>query len=137
MNFKSRSAHTGMTFIEVVLAIFIIGSLLSSLLLLQSNIVRAVWQFSSRANRILLLKNRLMQALLEQEKKEKESPKEKKVEEPKTTITYEQKKISKDSALKKFENIVIEKVSAQWQEWDTKQKETMITFLYKPEKKEA
>jgi Tfp pilus assembly protein PilV len=137
-NFKNHN-HTfsGMTFIEVVLAVFMLGSLLSSLLLLQSNVLKNVFQFSSRAERVLLMKDRLIKAALSREKKEKEEKKIEEIKEPLTTINYELKKLSEDSSLKIFKNIVIEKVTAEWDYWGTKEKESMITFLYKPEKKKA
>ena len=136
MNFKNRNINPGMTFIEVTLAVFIIGSLLSSLLLLQSNVVRNVFQFSSRSDRLFLMKDRLAQTVLEREQK-KEGKKETKIENPQTTIIYEQKKVAKGSTLKNFEDIVIEQVTAKWDEWGSTQKETMITFLYKPESKKV
>ena len=135
MYFKNHK-QVGMTFIEVVLAVFIIGSLLSSLLLLQSNVVKNVSLFTARSNRTFMIKDTLVQAEIDREM-QKEPAKEQKIDDPKTTITYEQKKISKDSSLKKFEDIVIETVSAEWDEWGSKRKETMIKFLYKPEKKKA
>lgn len=133
MNFKNLN-EDGMTFIEVVLAVFILGSLLSSMLLLQSNVLKNVFEFSSRSERMLFMKDRFVKAALAREKKEKEDIKPQEIEEPKTTIRYEQKKPSKDSSLKNLNDIIIEKVTAEWDRWGTKEKETMINFLYKPEK---
>ena len=137
MNFKNHNhALPGMTFIEIVFAVFILGSLLSSLLLLQSNVLKNIFNFSSRAERFLLLKDRLGKAAMEREKKTKSENKPETIKEPKTVIKYAVKKPSGESSLKKFESVAIEKVTAEWEHWGAKEEETMITFMYKPEKKE-
>lgn len=126
-----------MTFIEVVLAIFIVGSVVSAVLLLQSNVLKNTFSFSSRAQRIVLLRDCFMQAALHRAKKEPGEFKPQDIPEPKTKFIYQLKKPSQDSSLKKFKNIMIERISAQWDYWGSSQQEDMISFIYKPEKKEA
>ncbi|MGE0206656.1 MAG: hypothetical protein AB7R69_02290 [Candidatus Babeliales bacterium] len=134
-NFKNHN-KSGMTFIEVVIATFIVGSLLSSLLLLQNTTLFSVGRFIGQSERIFLLLNRLDQAAFERARHEKEPKKEPKKKEPsETKIMYEQKKIAKESSLKNIKNLVIEKVTAEWEYGNRSFKESMITFLYKPEKK--
>lgn len=125
----------GFTLMEVMLAIFMVGVLLSALLALQGKIFDGIATYSSRMNRVFLLKNRLFEVALDRAKGETKVAPEKKIDEPATVIRYESKKPSQESSLKKFNDIMIERVTAEWDEWKTKRQEVMITFLYKPEKK--
>ena len=138
-NLKSHR-QAGFSFIEVVLAVFISGAMLSSLLLLQGTIFSGLVTVSSRLGRTLLLKDYLSQVAFAREKKEKEalkSPQTKKIDVPETTMRYELKKPSKDSSLKFFEHVMIERCTAEWTEFAQKRDESVITFLFKPEKQQA
>lgn len=138
-NLKNHN-QAGFSFIEVVLAVFISGAMLSSLLLLQGTIFSGLVTVSSRLGRTLLLKDYLSQVAFAREKREKgasKSPQTKKINKPETTMRYELKKPSGESSLKSLEHIMIERCTGQWTEFAQKQEEAVITFLFKPEKQQA
>jgi prepilin-type N-terminal cleavage/methylation domain-containing protein len=138
---KRSEGLDGFSFIEVMLALLIVGSVLSSIFLLQQTVLDSVTNYAARWERIILLKKRLMQATIDRAKEGLYGASTKKTKEEiqklQTTISYDLKKAPKDSALEKFPSIMIETASAQWQEWYGKRKETMISFLYKPEQKKS
>ncbi len=130
----------GFTLIEVALALLIVGMLLTSLFVLQNNITQGVTGYSQRLDRIILLKRRLMQAVFDRAQSGLPKPNEKKqqeIKDPETTLVYEIKSPSKGSSLSAFPSIAIEKVTARWKEWFGDRSETMIRFLYLPEKKKS
>jgi hypothetical protein len=140
MNFKKQHNQDGMSFIEVVLAVFIIGTSVTALLLLQGTSFSGLTTMGARLERIFLMKEYLSTKAFDRAKKEKgtnQSPQKKTINEPKTTITYELKKPSRESSLKEQEHIKIEQCTAEWDEFATKMQETMITFLFKPEPKKS
>lgn len=128
----------GFTFIEIMLTIFMVGFLLTAVLGLQETVFSGVITYASSFERIFLLKDQLFKAAfarakdrtLEEQKKETT-----KIENPITTITYEQKKPQKESALQKFDNMMIEQVNASWQTFRGEQQETMISYVFMPPRK--
>ena len=135
-NFKSQLNQPGISFIEVILAVFIVGTVLTSLLLLQGTAFSGLATISARLDRVFIIKEYLAQKVIARTKKEKgaeKSPQTKKIDDPKTTITYELKKPPRESSLKLQEHIKIEKCTAEWDEFALKLRETMITFLFKPD----
>jgi Tfp pilus assembly protein PilV len=138
MNLKNHE-QIGMSFIEVIVALFVMGTMLSSLLLMQGTIFSGLVTESSLLGRVFLLEDYLSRRAFAREKNEKEafkSPKMEKINQPETTIAYTLKKPSKESSLKGLEQLMIEHCSAAWNELAQKQKESMITFLFKPEKQQ-
>ncbi len=125
-----------MTLVEVMLALFMIGTVLTTLFVLESTIFNKVADYSTKIGRIFLLKERLFKAHFERAQRIKAQDKKQEETTNNVTISYELKKPSKDSVLKKFDGIMIEQVTASWDEFGVQQKETMINLVYKPEKKE-
>jgi hypothetical protein len=124
---------------EVALALVLIGSVLSSLFLLQNTLLEGVTRFSQRLERIYLLKKRLQEAAFArlQEGMFGESSKkmETQIDQPPTRIQYEIIRPSKESALRNYKGIMIERVTAEWEQWYGTRQETMISLVYRPEKK--
>lgn len=122
---------------EVMIAIIMMGMLLTAILTLQNTTFNSVVDYSERLRYIFSLRNRLVTAALDRAE-QKEEKKEQPQAQEGVKISYALKKINEKSVLfNKFENCFIEKADAQWQEGRKKRQETMITFLYKaPEKKE-
>lgn len=120
---------------EVMVAVLMLGMLMTAILSLQNVTFASVTDYSKRLDHIFLLKNRLVAAALQRAKQE-ETTTQKTVGSEKG-IQYSLEKMNEKSALKKFKNCYLEKVTAQWKEGLTKKQETIITFLYKaPQKKE-
>lgn len=121
---------------EIMLAVFMLGSLLTANILLQTTAFSGIVQFSARMERIILLKNKIQQVFFERAQK-KEPSKETIIKEPETTIRYSTKRPPKESSLKEFKNIMIENITAQWDSRSAKEEETLISFLFKPEKQKS
>ena len=124
-----------MTFIEVILAVAIIGSVLTALFSLQTGIFSAIFNDYSRISRVFYLKNFFFDydsfQKVQQEKNIKMD-----LKEPITKLTYETKKISEKSSLKKFENVSLFKATAKWRGLIRDQEESIVSFIYiKPKKK--
>jgi Tfp pilus assembly protein PilV len=124
-----------MVFAEVLLAVFIIGTVLSSSLLLQNTLFSNVFTITARFERMFLLKNRFVQEKM----RRVEQSKEKRAAVPNaafpdTKISYTTKKPDKSSSLKQFKSIMIEQAKATWKENLREQSESMITLLFRPEK---
>jgi type II secretory pathway pseudopilin PulG len=132
-----KNSLPGFSFMEVMIAIIMLGMLLTAILNLQNTSFNSVVDYSARLRYIFSLRNRLVTAALERAEQKEEKSEQPKAAENGVKISYALKKINEKSVLKKFENCFIEKADAQWQEGRKKRQETMITFLYKaPEKKE-
>lgn len=110
--------HKGFTFGEVAIALFIVASVLTSIIGLQTTVFQGITTLSSRLYRVYSIKNRLFesekQRLLDQWKpnfKEHESA----VANPETNIIYVVKKPGKGSSLASVKNLVLEQVTARWE----------------------
>lgn len=125
----------GQSFIEVVLTVFMISSLLSAILLLQSNVFSHVTGSVSRMNRMLLLKNYLYQIDLDW-KLRKTTPAQKTLENPPTTLTYKTTPLKEGSALLQFKNISLLRLDTAW-EANRSFKESLIAFRHRVKKAES
>jgi len=137
--FKNHKSSDGFSLIEVALSLVMLGMVLSALLMLQHTVVEGVYGFSNRLQAVLVVKKRLAEAAFNRMYKglytDIKEKKQQTVE--KLTVTYEQKKPAKGSALEKINALKIEKVTADWKEWDGPYFESLITFLYMPEQKKS
>lgn len=130
MRFKNSS---GFTLIEVLLALAIIGMVLTPIFLIQQMVLR---RSSSRANlfsRLIQAKDFLVDQQFENIQEAKEVTAEKKITSPITTLIFNSKKLPENSALKKFKHIMVDSVNMQWTEQNKKRQEKLVTFSFKPE----
>jgi len=122
---------------EVMIAIIMLGMLMTAILTLQNSTFSSVIDFSARLRHIFSLRNRLVVAAQDRAEQKEEKEESAKVQVDEFKMSYALQKINEKSVLKKFESCFIEKVVGQWQEGRKKKQEVLITFLYKaPEKKE-
>lgn len=122
---------------EVMIAVVMLGMMMSAILTLQNTTFRSIVDFSARLGHIFSLKNRFVAAALHRAEQKEEQPKTATANQPTEEIKFGLEKIDEKSELKKFEYSMVQKGIIQWQEGLIKRQETMITFLYKaPEKKE-
>lgn len=136
-HFKSRNVCQGFTFVEIALAVLILGIMLTAALGLQHSSFASIIKYSERLQNILLLKNVLFDAAFARTQQQGYDRLEKKVGgDNQTTIRYSIKKVDQTSSLHTFENIVAEHAEATWLGPLRTNKETLISFLYKPEEKE-
>jgi len=137
IHFKDHNNADGFTFIEVVLAVLMMGIMLTAALGLQNSSFTSIVKYSERLRSILLLKNVLFDAAYARAQNKGYAQDEKKITDTiETTLRYSTQKVPQNSALHTFDNIVIEKAEATWSGVVRNNKETLITFLYQPPTKE-
>jgi prepilin-type N-terminal cleavage/methylation domain-containing protein len=129
----SHSGRAGFTLIEVLLAMAIIGLVITPILMSQSMVLRNSARAVRRLTRVFAAKKILLDTEFSLAPDAQEVTSEKKIDNPPTTFTYQLKKIPEESALKKFKNVLNETVSWQEERGKKKQQERLVTFLYKPE----
>lgn len=129
-HFKNHSITTGQTFIEVVLTVYMVGSLLSAILLLQSSVFSNVTGSVSRMSRILLLQQYLYDIDLDGKLK-KTTPTKKTIENPPTTVTYNVMSPREGSSLQHVKNISIVRLEATWDQTNRSFKESLFAVRHR------
>lgn len=133
MVFRNKS---GFTLIEVLLAMAIIGLVLTPIFSIQLSVLRSNSKASQTLARIFLGKQFLVENEFSLKADEQEKRIEKKIDRPPTTLIYQLGKIPENSALKKFKNVLLETVTMQWVDRQGKKRqEKLVTFVHKPETK--
>ncbi len=128
--------NKGFTLIEVLLAVAIIGLVLTPIFSIQLNVMRSNSKASQALARIFLGKQFLVENEFSLKADEQEKRIEKKIDRPPTTLIYQLSKIPENSSLKKFKNVLLESVTMQWVDRQGKKRqEKLVTFVYKPEAK--
>ena len=126
----------GFTLVEVLLAMAIIGLVLTPIFAIQLGVWRSTTRSSQLLARIFAGKKLLVDSEFELSPDQREKRVERKLDRPATTMIYELKKIPENSSLKKFKNVLLESVTMQWVDRQGKKRqERLVTFLYKPEVK--
>lgn len=126
-----------MTLIEVMIALFMLASLLTSLFITQDSVFIRVNYYSSAYNCILLLKEKLTQTMLKLnlESSKKDLDGGEKIL-PELAISYEKKIPNKKSSLNQFKSIIIEKAIGKWTDINGKHQESLVCLRYNPEKEQ-
>jgi len=129
IHFKSRSAQSGFILMEVLLTIAIVGMVITPVLMLQTNALRGLYRFSSRIALLFPAKNFLMESVVQapQKKDQKEE-----ITNPRATLTYTKRPVGKNSAFKDVKDLHRASVAA---ESSRKAKESIVHFIYQPERK--
>lgn len=136
-HFKNHNPSSGFSFVEVALAVLVLGIMLTAALALQNSSFTSILKYSEKFTRVVLLKELLFDAAVARAQNKPYEHQEKKVTEPiETTLKYSIAPVHKNSSLKNFSTILVEKAEASWAGITQKNKETMISFIYKPEKNE-
>lgn len=125
----SRSRKSGVTFIEIMLTVFMMGMILSTAFISQSTVLGQIGKWS-RSLRSTLALRELFIHVSQDRLVGKAHPKEDK--RGNTVLTYIVERPKKESSLAKMENLYIQRATTARNE----AKETMISLLYKPEKPE-
>lgn len=126
--------NSGFTLIEVMLALAIAASIITSIYILQSGALVGVTRFAYRYGRIIQAKNFLLDTRRkrEQAKDAKQFNLEKKEEDPESYLKYEFFS-SERSSLKNMKNIYIEKVSIRHESKQKGPSDVLLTLVYIPE----
>ncbi len=129
-HFKNHRAKPGQTFIEVVLTVYMMGSLLSAILLLQSSVFSNVTGSVSRMNRLELLQKYLFDIDLDW-KLNKTYPTKKTIDDPPTTLAYNITPPKQESSLKRFKNISVVRLEATWDQANRSFKEPLVALRHR------
>lgn len=107
------SVRPGLSILEVMLALLIIGVSVTALLTLQGKLSRGVFFAHALVDRIPFITSFFVFAAKDKLYLEKNSHK-KVIDDPELTMTYTATKAT-DKALAPFKHIMVEKIDAQWQ----------------------
>lgn len=134
MNSKNSS---GFTLIEVMLALVIAASILTSIYIMQSGALVGATRFAYRFARIIQAKDFMFFARRKREeaKDQKQFHLEKKEDDPETYLKYEFLN-SEKSSLKNMKNIYLEKVSIRHEGTQKEANDVLLTLIYIPEEPE-
>ena len=130
----SIKLNPGLSLIEVMLAVLILGISVTTLLSLQGILSRGVYTGHAFIIRIAHIRNYFVQADLDK-LYEAEPPPKKVLIDPELTLTYRAEKPA-SKGLKSYQNILIERVEASWPTVFGQRNETfgMLRFAPKPPK---
>lgn len=121
----------GFTLFEVMIALAVMGSAVTVILTLVSALFTTSTKSAHAAVHITAMKNMLYEV--------HENPLMRHTQEknlvPAVTLTYKEKPLSGKSVFKGIKNLVIEQVTAQWYDKGVQRTDSIVFFLYKPEKR--
>ena len=127
--FKNRH---GFTLAEVMVAVVIIGLVMTPIFVLQGNTFRSINLGARNLERITSAFLFMAQTSIDK-KKEPTSTVEKKI--GATTLRYQMMELPKESSLKDAKNMYVERVTLTWQEGKKKKEEKIVMLRYRPEVK--
>jgi prepilin-type N-terminal cleavage/methylation domain-containing protein len=130
-----KKNNSGFTIIEVMMALMIMGLVFGSVYVSQGSAIAAIKTFALRLQRILAAKEFLIEMTTGQEEGKQVTQQEKQLmkEGPATRLLFTQE-AAKGDTLKNFNDMVVEKVRAEWQEGRNKRIEEIVTLSFKPKK---
>lgn len=122
------------TLAEVMIALFMLGTVISAVISLQTTTLYSLSRTSAKLINIIDLSSFFVRVHMQQSTgKEVKTLKEQKEG---VTFEYEQKKINPQSTLKNFDAIIIEQLQAVWKDREYNRKETIIICRYEPKKEQ-
>lgn len=134
MNLKNQNSRQGFMLTEILITIAIIGIALTPIFILQSSSLRSLYNYSERIRLLFPVKNFLQENIIEaSNKEEQEISEEKQIKNPSATLNYHLKKVQDGSSLSKINDLYLGSVSIQSIRGT---KESMVGFVYKPERKQ-
>jgi hypothetical protein len=129
MNFKTL--RNGFAFMEVVMALMVIGFMLTGLLTLQSNSFRRVVLNTLRIDRFYPVKL-VMISTLKQPLKKGQARLESRNEDLDLALVYEQKEPSAASELARFKGLYQRKASGSWSLQGSERLQEIISYGFTP-----
>jgi prepilin-type N-terminal cleavage/methylation domain-containing protein len=128
MNFKSRKE--GFSFVEVVIALTVMGLVITALLGLQANLLKGLVASTGRIQRGIAIKNFWFSRL-----RSGEPTGEQTLQDPPIKLRFEMRPTTENSSLHKIPDIVLQRIEAQWQQQSNTKTELAMSMVYKPEEK--
>lgn len=139
MHFKSRNNKTGFTLVETMLAMVIVGIVLTPVFLLFGTIQQRMNKQNKQFYALLSGKQLLYEARQKQTPDAHEFTLDKKLEESGTTLKYVlQKSVDAKSSLASLDGLHKEVVTIDWPEMGQNRQEKIVAYVYKqPEQKKS
>ncbi len=128
---SSKPLRNGFAFIEVVMALVVIGVMLTGLLALQSNSFRRVVINTLRIDRFYPIKL-VMISTLKQPLKKGKTRLESRNEDFDLALVYEQKELSGASDLARFKGLYQRKASGSWSQQGNERLQEIISYGFTP-----
>ncbi len=129
IHFKNNN---GFTLIETLLALSIMAMVLTPVFISQNNIMVSLGMFRDRFRRINMAKNFFVHA--HRNNLENKATPSDMIDDPPTKFVYTQEQAS-GSISKQFKDIYKETVRIEWTENNATRQDSLVSFVYKPEKK--
>ncbi len=133
IRFKSNS---GFSLIEAMMAVAIMGMVLTPMFLLETNVFNAVARMSERFARLVFAKHFLYVAQEQEPVQSTDYSLEKKQERPMTMVRYTLKPIPAQSSLAKVNRLFKQEVVASGIQ-ETSPEARIVSFIYKPELRQS
>ena len=131
----SKNDANGFTLIEVLLALSILGMILTPLVLNQGRFLGRIALQSTLLYRTYLGEKFMLDSYVKFEQDNSQRKATKSVDDPKTTLSF--KITEPSSTIKKlFRDLYKQEVTIEWEEMGTKYKDNLVTFLFAPELEE-
>jgi prepilin-type N-terminal cleavage/methylation domain-containing protein len=128
---------SGFTFIELILAVTMIGICITAIFTLQTNLLTSVAERADAIRRVLYTKNLLYEYLPSLNPETVGKAQTKKVEDPAMQVVLQAKPIPEKSKLHQFQYVYTVSGNATWERNGITYNQTLLTFaLIPPEKKE-
>lgn len=136
MNFNNRPLNEGAIFVQVVIALAMVGIMLSATLGLQMNVFRAVVKnalmFEHRISLEVLMTTAQKDRVLRKEKNSYE----KMLKDPEMKLSLQKEQIQNNSTLARFNQLFKQTSRGLWTDWSGSQVETLTSFVFIPKQKE-
>jgi prepilin-type N-terminal cleavage/methylation domain-containing protein len=128
------NTHSGFSFIEVVIALAVIGILLTSIFAVQQAMMQASFSSTNTLRRVLLLKNVLYDPTIVREKHDEERKTEQRIKEPPARVRL----VIDKPVQKRLKALELERIRAQvqWEDFIGRQEELLLLFKMVLPKKE-
>lgn len=131
---SNHNARSGFVLIEVLVTIAIVGMVIAPIFMLQSNMLRALYRVSTQARLLFPVKNALEKTLVGvSTQTEREVSRQEEIKNPAGTLRYTVRKIGDASALKNVKDMYFNEVQVRSIRGE---RESMVGFVYKPERKQ-
>jgi hypothetical protein len=122
----------GFSFIEVILAIAMLGAVVTPVLMVQYNVLGFLTRSSDKIRSIFLVDALYSWAVLEEKKGESIKKLEKNYTDPTLKTSYEVGELPEKSPLKNMKHLLVARVNGTWQRGGGTQSQQEISFLFNP-----
>ena len=129
-----KSVRPGLSLLEVILAILIVGISVTSLLGLQGTLVRIVFSGHSLLERLGFIRSFFV--IADKDNLFKKTSQKKILEDPRLTMTYLRKR-PVSASLKRDTYLVVEQVDAEWQTPFGLKRESLARHMFRPKKENS